>query len=130
MADTGTAVEADIAWAVQIDPYTLGAGALKDAFADPFAQVVAIAQVDRWSVRWTLFKHQAVAVDGTAGRQGRYEIEHLLASAFAQAQALEQRFDVVAGQGLVIKYVIDLRCVVQQRAIVVVEIVVVGSTQA
>ncbi|MNR08476.1 hypothetical protein D3C85_1246350 [compost metagenome] len=72
----------------------------------------------------------AIGVDGAAGRQGRDEIEDFLAPAFAQAQALEQWLDVVGGQGAVIQHMVDLRGVVQQCAVLAVQIGILGLGQA
>ncbi|MNM56834.1 hypothetical protein D3C81_680130 [compost metagenome] len=130
MADAGTAVETDVPRAIQVDPHALGASALENAFADPFAQVVTVAQVDGRRLCRLLFQHLTVVVDGAAGRQGRDKVEDLLAPAFAQAQAFEQRLDVVGGQGLVVEHMVDLRRVVQQGTILAVEVVVIAIAQA
>src|ERR1700712_313239 len=64
LADAGDAVEGDVPRAVDVDPRTLFASLLQDAFGDPFGQVVAVLDVDRRRLRGRLFQDAASVVHG------------------------------------------------------------------
>ncbi len=63
-----------------------------------------------------MLKHPALGIDAAGSRQRRNEVEDLFAAAFAQAQAFEQRIDVVRRQRLVVEYMVDVGRVVHQGA--------------
>ncbi|MNO49006.1 hypothetical protein D3C76_393500 [compost metagenome] len=110
------AVEADVAGTVEIDPHTKLPCPFEDSLADPFGQVVAVLDVDRWCECGRQLKHSAIGGYRAGGRERRDEVEDFFAASFAQAQTFENRLDVVPGERLVIEDVIDVGRVVHQSA--------------